>query len=84
MDSEQSREKSSPVALPEEITAPLAKPHNAMEFSGIAPTCRTATEIDADIEAGRAEWDVSLSLIQTPLASLPLLSFAHFERGVRD
>ena len=31
--------------------------YNVMEFSGIAPTGRTSAEIDAEIAAGRAEWD---------------------------
>jgi hypothetical protein len=33
------------------------KPYRAMQFSGIAPTSRTAEEIDADIRAARDEWD---------------------------
>jgi len=33
------------------------KPYHAMQFSGIAPTGRTAEEIDADIETSRNEWD---------------------------
>jgi len=33
------------------------KPYRAMQFSGIAPTGRTAEEIDADIETSRNEWD---------------------------
>jgi hypothetical protein len=33
------------------------KPHHAMEFSAVAPSGRTASEIDAEIEAGREEWD---------------------------
>lgn len=33
-----------------------AKPRRAMEFSASAPTGRTAAEIDAEIEASRAEW----------------------------
>jgi len=33
------------------------KSRRVMEYSAIAPTGRTAAEIDADIEAGRSEWD---------------------------
>lgn len=33
------------------------KPYRAMQFSGIAPTGRTAEEIDAELEAARNEWD---------------------------
>lgn len=32
------------------------KKYRVMDFAGIAPTGRTAAEIDADIEASRGEW----------------------------
>jgi hypothetical protein len=32
------------------------KPHRALRFSGIAPTGRTAGEIDADLRSQRDEW----------------------------
>jgi hypothetical protein len=34
-----------------------AKSRRVMDYSAIAPTGRSAVEIDADIEAGRTEWD---------------------------
>ena len=33
------------------------KPHGVMEFSAITPPGRSATEIDAEVEASRAEWE---------------------------
>ena len=33
------------------------KPHHTMKFSAIAPTGRSAVDIDAEIEASRAEWE---------------------------
>ncbi len=41
--------------LRENSVAPSEKRHRAMEFSGAAPSGRTAAEIDAEIEAGRME-----------------------------
>jgi hypothetical protein len=41
--------------LREKNTLSSLKPHRAMEFSGVVPTGRTASEIDAEIEAGREE-----------------------------
>ena len=38
-------------------TAPVdQKTHHAMEFSAVAPTGRTAAEIDAELEEARSEW----------------------------
>jgi hypothetical protein len=43
--------------LREKNTPSPIKPHRAMEFSAIAPSGRTASEIEAEIEAEREEWD---------------------------
>ena len=40
------------------VLAPT-KSHRAMEFSAIAPTGRTAKEIDTEIEADRESWDIT-------------------------
>ena len=37
------------------------KTHIASEFSAIAPTGRSASEIDNEIEASRAEWDSKIT-----------------------
>ncbi len=38
-------------------SAPAAgKTHSAMEFGAVVPTGRSASEIDAEVEAGRGEW----------------------------
>jgi hypothetical protein len=34
-----------------------AKPYSVMDFYGVAPTGRSAAEIDAEINAARDEWD---------------------------
>ena len=36
-----------------------SKPHRAMQFSASAPSGRTATEIAAEIDSARDEWDKS-------------------------
>ena len=41
------------------------KTHQATEFSAIAPSGRSASEIDAEIQASRDEWDSESSHSQT-------------------
>lgn len=43
--------------LREKAVLSTTKPYQAMQFSGVAPTGRTAAEIDSEIESGRDEWD---------------------------
>lgn len=46
--------------LKESSATAFGKRHRAMEFSAVASSGRTASEIDADIEASRAEWDTEI------------------------
>ncbi|MEP6754222.1 MAG: hypothetical protein ABJA67_01875 [Chthonomonadales bacterium] len=36
---------------------PATKPYRALQFSGAAPSGRTAAEIDEEINQSRDEWD---------------------------
>ena len=36
---------------------PMSKPYRALQFSGVAPSGRTAAEIDDEINKSRDEWD---------------------------
>ena len=43
-----------------DLEAEAEKTHSAREFSAIAPTRRSATEINAELEASRAEWEAEI------------------------
>ena len=63
--------------FPAEPAPAPQKRFHAMQFAGIAPTGRTAEEIDADIKAMRDEWDERESLWErttAPANKMPSLS----------